>query len=68
MQLGDSLSEQVENIEKQAEEWLKAYSQEVREQVSERMEAWNTNTLSFADQMKRTVTAISGIVDDLERR
>lgn len=67
-QLGDSLSEQVENIEKQAEEWLKTYSQEVREQVSERMEAWNTNTLSFADQMKRTVTAISGIVDDLERR
>ncbi len=67
-QLGDSLSEQVENIEKQAEEWLRTYSQEVREQVSERMEAWNTNTLSFADQMKRTVTAISGVVDDLERR
>jgi len=66
--LGESLSEQVGNIEKQAEEWLRAYSKEVREQVSERMEEWNKNTLSFADQMKRTVMAINGIVDDLERR
>lgn len=67
-QLGRGLTEQVEALEQQADEWLRSYSAEVRNQVSERMEEWNKNTLSFADEMKRTVTAISGIVDDLEKR
>ncbi|SFG68419.1 anti-phage ZorAB system protein ZorA [Neptunomonas qingdaonensis] len=66
--LGGSLRTQVEGIEKQAEEWLRSYSDEVRQQVTERMELWNETTMAFADEMKRTVHAISGIVDDLEKR
>lgn len=64
--LGESLRLQVVDVEKQADQWLKSYSNEVSTQVSERMELWNENTLQFADQMRRTVSAISGLVDDLE--
>lgn len=66
--LGTSLRQQVESIEKQADEWLRSYSQEVRTQVSDRMEQWNETTLQFADEMRRTVSAISGILDDLEQK
>ncbi len=66
--LGTSLKQQVEAIEQQAAEWLRSYSNEVRTQVSERMEQWNETTLQFADQMRSTVSAISGIVDDLEQK
>lgn len=67
-QLSDSLANQIKNIEKQAEEWLKSYSDEVSGQVSHRMEQWNKETLAFATQMRNTVVAISGLVDDLERK
>ena len=67
-QLGQALKEQVGGIEQQADEWLRSYSTEVRTQVGERMEHWNKNTLEFSDQMRRTVSAISGIVDDLEQK
>jgi len=66
--LGQALKEQVGGIEQQADEWLRSYSTEVRTQVGERMEHWNKNTLEFSDQMRRTVSAISGIVDDLEQK
>lgn len=66
--LGQTLKEQVGGIEQQAEQWLRNYSSEVRNQVSARMEDWNRNTLQFADEMERTVRAISAIVDDLEQK
>jgi hypothetical protein len=66
--LGATLKQQVESIEGQADEWLRSYSNEVRTQVTERMDQWNTETLKFATQMRQTVNAISGIVDDLEQR
>ncbi|MCX2779246.1 anti-phage ZorAB system protein ZorA [Microbulbifer thermotolerans] len=66
--LGASLQQQVKAVEEQAAEWLQSYSREVRTQVSERMEQWNETTLQFADEMRRTVNAISGIVDDLEQK
>jgi cysteinyl-tRNA synthetase len=66
--LGNSLTQQVESIEKQADEWLREYSREVHTQVKERMEQWNESTLQFADQMRRTVSAIGGIVEDLEQK
>jgi ABC-type transporter Mla subunit MlaD len=67
-QLSNSLSEQIKNVEKQAEEWLSSYSNEVSGQVSHRMEQWNKETLAFATQMRNTVVAISGLVDDLESK
>jgi ABC-type transporter Mla subunit MlaD len=67
-QLSNSLSEQIKNVEKQAEEWLSSYSNEVSGQVSHRMEQWNKETLAFATQMRNTVVAISGLVEDLERK
>jgi len=48
--LGGTLKQQVESIEKQADEWLRNYSNEVRTQVAERMDQWNTETLKFATQ------------------
>jgi hypothetical protein len=64
--LGDTLSKQVTDIEKQTNEWLRSYSSEVNTQVKERMETWNTTTLEFSDQMRRTVSSISDLVDELE--
>lgn len=66
--LGEALREQVQGIEQQAEQWLRAYSSEVRDQVHERMDQWNKETLSFASQMHAAVQAISNVVDELEAR
>jgi 3-methyladenine DNA glycosylase AlkC len=65
--LGGHLTKQVSDIEKQTNEWLRSYSSEVNTQVVERMEVWNNNTLEFANQMQRTVSTISELVDELER-
>ena len=65
--LSKTLSKQVSDIEKQTNEWLRSYSSEVNTQVKERMETWNTTTLEFSDQMRRTVSSISDLVDELER-
>lgn len=65
--LGGHLTKQVSDIEKQTSEWLRSYSSEVNTQVIERMEVWNSNTLEFANQMQRTVSTISELVDELER-
>lgn len=64
--LGEKLREQVEGVEKQAEEWLRFYSTEVSQQVHERMDQWNKETLGFANQMHAVVQAISNVVDELE--
>lgn len=66
--LGETLRTQVAGVEKQAEEWLRSYSGEVHQQVHERMDQWNKQTLSFADQMYAAVQAISNVVDELESR
>lgn len=66
--LGETLRTQVAGVEKQAEEWLRSYSVEVHQQVHERMDQWNKQTLSFADQMYAAVQAISNVVDELESR
>ncbi|MHA6962502.1 anti-phage ZorAB system protein ZorA [Zobellella denitrificans] len=66
--LGETLRTQVEAIEKQAEEWLRNYASEVRNQIDDRMNKWNDVSLSYADQMYRTAQAMSGILDELEAR
>ncbi|AVO56074.1 anti-phage ZorAB system protein ZorA [Ectopseudomonas mendocina] len=66
--LGEKLREQVEAVEKQAEEWLRSYAGEVRTQIDDRMNKWNEVSLSYADQMHRTVQAMSSILDELEAR
>ena len=65
--LSNTLAKQVSDIEKQTNEWLRSYSSEVNTQVKERIETWNTTTLEFGDQMRRTVSSISDLVDELER-
>lgn len=64
--LTENLRQQVEGIERQAESWLQRYSNETQQQVSERMNAWDKQTLSFATKMQATVQAISDLVDELE--
>lgn len=66
--LGEALRSQVQGVEQQAEQWLRAYSSEVRDQVHERMDQWNKETMSFASQMHAVVQAISNVVDELEAR
>lgn len=66
--LGETLREQVQGIEQQAEQWLRTYSSEVRDQVHERMDQWNKETMSFAGQMQAAVQVISNVVEDLEAR
>ena len=66
--LGETLREQVEVIEKQAEEWLRNYSREVRVQTDERMNAWNEKSIQFAESMSRAVSQINNVLDELEAR
>lgn len=66
--LGNNLKKQVSDIEQQTNEWLRSYSSEVNTQVKERMETWNDKTREFSDQMIRTVSSISDLVDELERK
>ncbi|HBP6668266.1 MULTISPECIES: anti-phage ZorAB system protein ZorA [Pseudomonas] len=66
--LGEALRSQVQGVEQQAEQWLRTYSSEVRDQVHERMDQWNKETMSFANQMHAAVQAISNVVDELEAR
>ncbi|HEK2513297.1 anti-phage defense ZorAB system ZorA [Pseudomonas aeruginosa] len=66
--LGEKLREQVEAVEKQAEEWLRSYAGEVRVQTDERMNQWNEVSLKYADQMPRVVQNMSSILDELEAR
>ncbi|HHF0698278.1 TPA: anti-phage ZorAB system protein ZorA [Pseudomonas aeruginosa] len=66
--LGEKLREQVEAVEKQAEEWLRSYAGEVRVQTDERMNQWNEVSLKYADQMHRVVQNMSSILDELEAR
>lgn len=66
--LGEVLRSQVEKIEKQAEQWLQSYSNEVSSQVHERMEQWNNVSLEFATKMYHTAEAMSSVIDELEQR
>lgn len=66
--LGEVLRSQVQGIEQQAEQWLRNYSSEVRDQVHERMDQWNKETMSFANQMHAVVKVINDVVDELEAR
>lgn len=66
--LGEKLREQVEAVEKQAEEWLRSYAGEVRTQIDDRMNKWNEVSLKYADQMHRIVQNMSSILDELEAR
>ncbi|EMR48530.1 TPA: anti-phage defense ZorAB system ZorA [Pseudomonas putida] len=66
--LGVALREQVEAVEKQAEEWLRSYAGEVRVQTDDRMNKWNEVSQNYADQMHRIVQNMSSILDELEAR
>lgn len=65
--LGEILRQQVEGIEKQAEAWLRSYSEEVKQQIEERMMKWNEVSHAYADQMLNVVTAVANVVDELEK-
>lgn len=70
-EFGDTLEEftdQVQGLEKQTEEWLRAYSTEVNNQTIERMQVWNEQTIGFAEEMKSAVSMISNLVDDIEQK
>jgi DNA anti-recombination protein RmuC len=57
---------QVEELEKQAEQWLRAYAEEVSRQTTDRMAQWDDQTRGFADNVGRSVQAISDVVDEIE--
>lgn len=61
-----TLRTQVEELEKQAEQWLRAYAEEVSRQTTDRMAQWDDQTRGFADNVGRSVQAISDVVDEIE--
>lgn len=70
-EFGDTLeafTDKVQGLEKQTEEWLRTYSNEVNSQTVERMQVWNEQTISFAEEMKSAVSMISDLVDDIEQK
>lgn len=62
------LKKDISDLQNQASNWLKSYSDEVGNQVTERMNLWNDKTREFSDQMLRTVSAINGIVDEMDSK
>jgi len=67
-QLGEGLSKQVRGIEEQAARWLDAYSSQVNQQVIERMQEWNTQSVQYATEMNRLCDVLSSVLDELEAR
>lgn len=61
-------SDQINKIEKQAEQWLSSYSQEVTSQTNERLKEWNNQTFEFTKNMTSAVSAISTLVDEIEQK
>ncbi|NLY12463.1 MAG: anti-phage defense ZorAB system ZorA [Gammaproteobacteria bacterium] len=61
-------TDQVQGLEKQTEEWLRAYSNEVNNQTNERMQVWNQQTMGFAEEMKNVIGVMSSLVDDIEHK
>lgn len=66
--LTESLRSHVGSLEEQVSKWLEEYSLTVKAQVENRMDEWNTQTINFASEMKNTVEAIGGLVDELEHK
>jgi len=60
------LRSQAEDFAKQMEKWLEQYANQVSSQTQDRMQEWDEQTRNFADNLSRTVTAISQVVDELE--
>lgn len=64
--LTKDLRSQVEQLEKQAEQWLRSYAEEVSRQTTDRMSEWDNQTRGFADNVSRSVQAIADVVDEIE--
>lgn len=66
--LGDTLREQVLQVENQAKNWLESYSNQVGQQVNERMQEWNRHSLQYANEMLRISQGLGSVLDELEAR
>lgn len=64
----DGLHERVERLAASMRSWLDEYSNEVTEQIGERMDVWNKHSQDYAGHMLRTANALSEAVDELEAR
>lgn len=65
-QVTKTLRDQVEGLEKQAQNWLEAYAEEVSRQTSDRMDEWDKQTRNFADNLHKSVQAIGDVVEEIE--
>jgi predicted nucleic acid-binding Zn-ribbon protein len=60
------LRAQVEDLSREMEQWLQKYAEQVTQQTRDRMNEWNEQTRQFADNLHRSVNAISQLVDEIE--
>ena len=65
-QIIKALRGQVEDLEKQAQQWLDTYSSEVARQTSDRMMEWDKQTRNFADNLHKSIQAIGDVVEEIE--
>ncbi|WP_308368037.1 MULTISPECIES: anti-phage ZorAB system protein ZorA [unclassified Microbulbifer] len=66
--LGHGLAQQVTGVEEQASKWLDAYAAQVNQQVTERMQEWNNQSVKYATEMSRLCDSLSSVLDELEAR
>ncbi len=65
-EIGNTATEQVQELDRHMTELLKEYGQQVKAQVSERMSDWNAQTQEFCDTMTNAVSTISEVVDEID--
>ena len=51
-----------------ASKWLQDYAAQVNQQVTDRMQEWNTQSVKYATEMNRLCDALSSVLDELESR
>lgn len=65
-QLQTSLQNHVEQLEKQVASLLQDYGEQVQAQTSSRLSVWNTETSQYTGAMKDAITALAGVVEEME--
>ena len=67
-QLGQSLREHVEQLEKQIANLLSEYSDRVKHQTGERLNVWNEQTNTYIGAMTSAVQTLNDVVDEIDNK
>ena len=67
-QLGQSLRQHVEQLEKQVANLLSEYSDRVKHQTGERLNVWNQQTNEYIGAMTSAVQTLNDVVDEIDNK